>query len=255
MHGIHSSTSESIKKVVDDLFDKTALRFLGHVPKLHHKRHTLIGFEAGASLAYLFLQAMGNKYLNNVEDDVLKGLLAGAYGYISTLREKTSNNIVQQIEGMARQSRLTGEKIDQETLNKIIQDQLDKAKTDMEAIVAAEGTKTRNIGTVMEISRNAALNNDRDPIVGFAVIRDASTCPVCVKLNIMEDGVTPRLFKLSELSAGYYKRGDKVPSLIGNHPHCRCTPFYVPTNWGFDRQGHITFVGSGHNELENQRKD
>jgi hypothetical protein len=70
----------------------------------------------------------------------------------------------------------------------------------------------------------------------------------------MPDKVTPRLFKLSELSAGYYKRGDTVPSILGQHPHCRCTIFYVPKDYGFDKKGHITFIGSGHNELDKQRE-
>jgi hypothetical protein len=255
MHGIHSSTSESIKRVVDDLFDKSALRFLGHIPKLHHKKHTLIGFESLMGLSYLFLQAMNNRYINNVEQDVLKGLLTGAYSYINVLKEKTSNDIVQKIEGIARKTRASGEKIPQEELNGIIQEELNKAKSKLEAVLAAESTKTRNLGSVMEITREAAQKGEKDPVVGFAVIRDSSTCPVCIKLNLMDDGVTPRLYRLSELSAGYYKRGDKTPSLIGNHPHCRCTPFYVPSDWGFDKKGHISFIGIGHSELEKQRKD
>ena len=160
MHGIHSSTSESIKKVVDDLFDKSALRFLGHIPKLQHKKHTLIGFESVVGLSYLFLQAMNNRYLNNIEQDVLKGLLTGAYSYINVLKEKTSNDIVQKIEGIARESRISGEKIPQEELNVVIQEELDKAKSKMETILAAESTKTRNLGSVMKITKQSAQQND-----------------------------------------------------------------------------------------------
>jgi hypothetical protein len=58
---------------------------------------------------------------------------------------------------------------------------------------------------------------------------------------------------MSELSAGYYKRGDKYPSILGNHPNCSCVPFNVPSGWGFDKSGKITFIGINHNEFEKQR--
>ena len=86
MHGLSTQSKEQIDKVVGDLFDKAALRLLGPIPKLHHKKITLLGFLEGATLATLFVQAMNNRYLNNTENDVLKGILGGAFGYIETLR-------------------------------------------------------------------------------------------------------------------------------------------------------------------------
>jgi hypothetical protein len=213
----------------------------------------LIGFEQNVSLANLFIQAMNNRYPNILEQDVLKGLLDGAYSYIDILKNKTSNNITQRIDGLAREARISGDKIPQDEINKILKDELDKARSGLETIIASEGTKTRNLGMAMDITRAAASTGDKDPIVGFAVIRDGSTCPICVKLCVMPDNVTPRLYRMSELNAGYYKRGDTVPSILGQHPHCRCTLFMVPSDWGFDKWGKITYIGIGHDELAKQR--
>ncbi len=232
MHGLHSSSKEQIHKLVENLFDKTALRFLGAHPKLKHKKIPLIGFEATIGLAALFVQAMSNKWLNNIEQDVLKGLVDGALSYIDNLKNKTSNDIIQKVEGMARRSRISGEKIVESELNKAVQEELSKATAHLEAIITSEGTKTRNLGMAMDITRAAAINGEKDPIIGFAVIRDASTCEVCIDLNLMPDGVTPRLYRMSELSAGYYKRGDKVPSLVGNHPHCFTGSQMIATDSG-----------------------
>jgi hypothetical protein len=254
MYGISSSAKEQITKLVDNLFDKTALRFLGNVPKLQQKKHMLIGFETPVNLANLFLETMGNRYLNNTEQDVLKSILSGAYSYIDILKNKTSNNIVQQIEGLAREARLTNEKLSQQALDKVVSDELEKARSGLETIAASESTKARNLGMATDIIKAAASTGDKDPIVGFAVIRDGSTCESCIRVCLMPDRVTPRLFRMSELSAGYFKRGDSIPSILGQHPHCRCTLFMVPSDWGFDAKGHITFVGIGHNELEKQRK-
>jgi hypothetical protein len=254
MQGLHSNAKEQINKVVADLFDKAALRLIGSIPKLQQKKHVLIGFEQGSGLANLFLQAMNNRWLNHIEQDVLKGILEGAYAYLDVLKNKTSNNIVQRIEGLAREARIDKDRIPQEEINKILEDELGKARSGLETIAASESTKARNLGSVMEISRNASLEGEKDPVVYFSVIRDNSTCKYCVELFLMPDKVTPRLWRLSELSAGYFKRGDTVPSILGLHPFCRCLPSQLPSDWGFDGSGKITFVAIGHDALAEQRK-
>lgn len=253
MYGISSHSKEQIDKVVSDLFDKAALRFLGNIPKFQNKKVMLIGFEQSSSIANLFIQAMNNRWLNNIENDVLKGVLTGAANYIDILKNKTSNNIIQKLEGLAREARVSNEKIAESELNKIIEEELTKAKSDLETIALSESTKARNLGMVMDISRAAAVEGDTDPVIAFAGINDGATCKECIRLFLMPDGITPRLWKMSECSAGYFKRGDAFPSILGLHPRCRHTPFMVPSDWGFDKSGHLTFKNIGYDALEKQR--
>lgn len=253
MQGLHSNTKEQISRVVFDLFDKASLRLVGSIPKLQSKKTVLLGFEQSLGLGNLFVQAMGNKWLNHIEQDVLKGILEGTYAYLEILKNKTSNNIVQRIEGLAREARVSNNKIPQEEINKILEDELGKAKSALETIAASESTKARNLGSVMEITHSASLQGDKDPIVYFSVIRDQSTCEYCVGMFLMPDKVTPRLWRLSECSAGYFKRGDSTPSILGLHPRCRCLPQNLPSDWGFDKSGRITFVGIGYDALTEQR--
>jgi hypothetical protein len=254
MYGISSQSKEQIDKVVGDLFDKAALRFLGNLPKLQHKKTMLIGFEQSINLANLFVQSMDNKWLNNIENDVLKGILSGAASYIEILKNKTSNNIIQRIEGLAREARVGNEKIPETEINKVIEDELGKARSGLETIAASESTKARNLGMTLDITRAAAVDGDKDPVIGFAGIYDDRTCKECKRLFLMPDEVTPRLWYISECSAGYFKRGDAVPSILGLHPFCRHTPFMIPSDWGFNESGYLTFIGIGHNALEEQRK-
>lgn len=253
MQGLHSNTKDQISRVVSDLFDKAALRLVGSLPKLQSKKTVLLGFEQNFGLANLFVQAMGNKWLNHIEQDVLKGILEGTHAYLEILKNKTSNNIVQRIEGLAREARVSNDRIPQEEISKILEDELGKAKSALETIAASESTKARNLGSVMEITHSASLQGDKDPIVYFSVIRDQSTCEYCVSMFLMPDKVTPRLWRLSECSAGYFKRGDSAPSILGLHPRCRCLPQNLPSDWGFNSKGHITFVGIGHDALSEQR--
>jgi len=253
MHGITSHSKDQIKRVVEDLFDKTALRLLGPIPKLHHKKITLLGFAEGITLATLFVQAMNNRWLNNTEQDVITGILGGAFGYIEALKSKTSNAISERIDGLAREARIAKETIPESKLNEVIQEELGKAKSGMERIAASEATKTRNLGSLMDITRKAAETGETDPTVCFLVVKDNVTCKECIKIHLMPDGVTPRLFKLSELKGGYHVRGEDFPSVLLLHPHCRCTMIMVPQGYGFDKSGYLTFIGIGHDELEKQR--
>jgi len=255
MYSISSYSKEQIKKKVDDLFDKTAFRLLGPIPKLRNKIIPFLGLAAGTTLVSLFLESLDNRYPTSLEQEVLKGILDGAFSYINVLKEKTSNDIVQQLEGMAREARFTGSRISEDQIIKIIKKGLDKAKTGLEAITAAESTKARNIGSIMDITKRAAIIGDKDPTVMFIGPNDGKTCEECKRMFFLKDGVTPRLWKVSELNGGYYKRGDSVASVLGCHPFCRHLPINVPHGYGFDKEGKITFVGLEHQELEKQRKD
>jgi hypothetical protein len=253
MHGISTSSKQQIDKVVSDLFDKTALRLLGPIPKLHHKKITLLGFAEGITLAALFIQALNNRWLNNTEQDVITGILGGAFGYIEALKSKTTSAISERIDGLAREARIAKTPIPESKLNEVIQEELGKARSGMERIAASEATKTRNLGALMDITKKAGEMGEKDPVVAFLTIMDNVTCQECIKMHLMPDRVTPKLWKLSELSGGFYRRGDSVPSIVGLHPHDRCTMIMVPPGYGFNKSGHLTFIGLNHNELEKQR--
>src|SRR5208337_1837035 len=122
-------------------------------------------------------------------------------------------------------------------------------RSGMERNAASEATKARNLGSLMDITKQAAEIGDKDPTVYFVVIRDNVTCQECIRVHLMPNG-NPRLWKLSELSGGYHKRGEDFPSVLLLHPHCRCTMVMAPQGYGFDKKGHLTFIGLDHNELE-----
>ena len=253
MHGISSQGKEAIGEIVEGLFDKIALAFVGNIPKL--KRKSLaISSERNLGLAHLFIQAMGNKQPNSMEQDVLKSLLNSAYSYIEGLKNRTSANITERIDGLVREAQLRDEKVTQEQIQAVIDEEMGKSKSQMQAIAESESTKLRNLGTMMDISRAAASIGDDDPTVLFVVFKDDATCKECIKLHLMEDEVTPRLWKFSELKQGYHKRGEDRPSAFGLHPHCRCTLTYLPSGFGFDKSGRVRYQSEGHDAYSEQRK-
>lgn len=84
-----------------------------------------------------------------------------------------------------------------------------------------------------------------DPMVYKLPRPDA--CEECKKAYLEKDGVTPRLFKLSELLANGSnvgrKHGDRKPVHGSHHPWCACELQELEPGFGFDENGEVTYVG------------
>lgn len=251
MFGISSSGKEAIGQVVEEVFDRIALQFIGDIPKLKHKKLLIFNTRPQYGLANLFLEAMSNQSPNVIERDALKGLLDSAYGYIESLKQKTKSNITERVDGIVKEAIARGGKASEDEIQLVIDDEMRKAKASMKAIAEAESTKLRNVGSLMDITRVATTNGDNDPSVFFVVVKDGATCNECKRLHLNEDG-TPKVWKFSELKQGYHKRNENYPSAFGLHPHCRCTLTYLSSGFGFNK-GRVAFIRKGHDEHARQR--
>lgn len=252
MIGISSTGKESIGRIVEDIFNRIALQFIGDIPSLKDAKRLIISSERNFGLPHLFVQAMANKPLNSIEKDVLKSLLESSNGYIESLKNKTKSNVAESLDGLARSAKLQNRKVSREEMQSVLDEELKRAGSHLQAIVESESTKLRNLGTMMDITRVASSIGDDDPTVFFIMVRDASTCKECVRLHTV-DGVTPRLWKFSELKQGYHKRGEENPSSFGLHPHCRCTMAYLSKGFGFDKGGKLSYIRENFDAYSNQR--
>lgn len=254
MIGLSSKIKDALNLTVENIFDNIALSFIGDIPKLRDKKRLVISSQPNFGLAHLFVQAMGNRDPNPIEKDVLKSLLESSHGYIESLKNKTKSNITERIDGLAREAAIRGEQMKEEDVKVVIAEEFGKAKSHMQAIAESEATKMRNLGTMMDISRVASSIGDDDPTVFFVVIKDGSTCKECIRLHLMPDHSTPRLWKFSRLKQGYHKRGEDMASAFGLHPHCRCTLTYLSRGFGFNENGYVTYVGENHDAYSRQKK-
>jgi hypothetical protein len=254
MIGLSSKIKSALNLTIEDIFDNIALSFIGNIPKLREKKRLVISSQPNLGLAHLFIQAMGNRTPNPIEQDVLQSLLESSYGYIDALKNKTKSNITERIDGLSREAGLRGVGMRPEDVRAAISEELFKAKSHMQAIAESESTKIRNLGTMMDISRVASGIGDSDPTVFFVVIKDQTTCKECIRLHLMPDHSTPRLWKFSELKQGYHKRGEDMASAFGLHPHCRCTLTYLSKGFGFNENGYVTYVGENHDAYSRQKK-
>lgn len=253
---VSESGKRKIEATIDKVFENTASDLLGYIPGDQKKTIVFTSKRPTFTLADLFVKAMRDKMPNPNERDVLKGLIRIAYGFISGLKERTKSNVIARIDDHIQDAHKKGQKADPEKITEAINIEMSKARSHMKTIAEAEGTKSRNTGAAMDISRiGASLGND-DPFVYFQMVHDASTCKYCIANHLMPDKVTPKVVRLSEISAGYLSTQDRKDgklSLAGQHPHCRCTLVILAPGWGF-KSGKLNFMGLGHSEFHKQQE-
>lgn len=251
MYGISSSGKEAIEAAVSKMFDSLAYMLLGNIPKLRNKS-PFFSSSPKFSLAHIFMQAMGNKEPNHFERDVLRGILNSSHGYIEGLKNRTSSNVTEAVDALVKEAKIKGDYVSSAQVSEIISKQMGKAKSDLKLIAEAETTKTRNMGHTMDIISNAKQQGIEDPTCFFIVVRDGSLCNECKRLHMLDDDITPRAWKMSELSMSWHKRGDPNPSACGEHPFCKCSLSQLPTGWGF-KNGFVSFISLNHDEYAKQR--
>lgn len=252
MFGLSSSGKESIGAAIDKMFDALAVKLLGHIPKLRGKNLFFFGERPGLNLAHIFIQAMNDRSPNHLERDALKSMLESAHGYVESLKSKTRSNVTESIDALVKEAKFRGDTLTTEQIGGVFTEEMEKARSHFITIAESETTKTRNVAHTLDITRVAEDLGDPDPLVYFVIVRDGQTCNECLRLHMMPDGTTPRVWKLSEVSAGYHKRGEDRPSMCGEHPHCRCSIAYLGRDYGF-KNGYIGYIGKGYNAYEDQK--
>ena len=249
--GLPSSAKKLINSTVENLFDRIALSLLGDIPELRNKKIAYFSTKPHFGLANLFIQAL-SKNPNQIEEDVLKGLLTTAHSHIEALKNKTKASIETEVDSYLKDQNLRGESSSELEVQKRVIDGLIKAGNHIKTIADTEANKAKNMGQAMQITRVAASMDVKDPSVMFICIHDSKLCAECARLHLMPDGRTPRVWKLSELGAGYHKKGDDNAKLGGLHPNERCVLTFLAPGYGF-KDGRVSFVASGHDEYLKQR--
>ncbi|HLD91659.1 MAG TPA: hypothetical protein VI911_11730 [Patescibacteria group bacterium] len=253
MKGLTLKSIEALEKLVDERFDPITLEFLGLIPKISREKKIIFSTSKN-SLTSLFLQSLGTKDPNKSEEDTLKSLLRIANGYIESLKQKTKAKVTNRIDGYIRDKTTKDKKIDAQTIHGMFNEEIDSAKNHFKLIANCESSKAANMGTALQIAKVGASQGIDDPVVFYIVSNDERTCSECKRVYLLPDGVTPRTWRLSELSHGYHKKGDPTPSISGNHPNERCAMAFLAPNWGFNEGGYVAYKGKGWDELKNQRE-
>jgi hypothetical protein len=74
----------------------------------------------------------------------------------------------------------------------------------------------------------------------------------CMSIHMMSDGITPRVWKMSELQYSYHKKGENKPCVAGLHNNCRCSMVLLNRGFGF-KNGKVSFISEGYDAYEDQK--
>ncbi len=243
-----------IHAAVETLFRRTKERLLGrrYEPKKITVEYKAPQFRHDLSLPGIFDAASAAEGMKPNEA-FKESLVRVAESYLDAHEQMTKARIVAEVQNFLTEAEAKGVDTDVPTvLGGKLYDVMTKVTTDVKRIVETESTRARNMGTMDAIIKVAALSGTSDPAVFFVVVRDSLRCDECTRLHLLEDQVTPRVYRLSEVSHSYHKRGDPMPSAGGLHPHCRCTMVYLSKGYGFEA-GRVKFISLDHDEFARQR--
>lgn len=243
-----------VEAAVNQIFDNLKLRLLG--PRMVPKK-LFISFVREKSLPGLYEQA--NIEGNGIPDkEHLEQLLEIASNYLEAVRHRAKAQTVMAVQNfmqdVSKYKRRGERPPDLHTvLGGELSDLYAKLKADVHRIVDTEAQHVRGVGVVDGIVRANASAGVEDPVVFFVVVRDQHLCEECKRLHLLPDLKTPRVWKLSEVSHDYHKRGEETPKIGGLHPHCRCSMTTLMPGFGFDKGGMVTWKGQKHDEYARQR--
>lgn len=238
-----------IRRAVDGVFDRVKARVLG--PQSVPKR-IYVGREVAHSVPGVYAAASREEGV--VPDErVLAQLLEIAGGYLDAQRERTKARVVRAVQSFVHEAHRAAEPVDaRAVLGGQLSEVWSDAVNSVRRIVDSETQHAKSVGFLEGISRVNAAAGIEDPVVYFVVVKDGELCKECRRLHLMPDGVTPRLWRLSEVGHVYHKRGDAGPKVSGLHPSCRCAIVTLMPGYGFVR-GAVSYVSPGYDELAAQR--
>jgi hypothetical protein len=236
------------KRIIDILSSRIEQLFEGVKTRLTGRgKRLVITHDPNLSIPKIYEQAIREEGgLPNLE--TLSKLTQTANNYVDALKFKTINQAVKNLEQHLHETK----KVSPQSINNSLKETFDSIAPQVERIVNTETQAAKSFGLLEGIVRMNASIGIEDPVVFWVSVNDEHRCDTCTRLHTI-DGTIPRLWYLSEVARGYIKKNSEVPSLLSPHPNCRCHMTTMAPSFGFDSKGLVTYIKSGHSEIEKQR--
>lgn len=207
-----------LERRVDELFNRLLTRLLGGS---FSGKHLYITTDPFLSIPQLFAQAVTEEG-GNLDHDLLQGIADVTKNLVDSQRATAKAVTVRRVNALladVKAGRLKPEFFRNAVESELV-DTWGRITSSVERVVNTESQHVVTMGLNEGITHINALRGIDDPVVGFLVKNDAALCAECRKVHLMPDGITPRLWYHSEVSADYHQRGEDKPSFHLAHPNC-----------------------------------
>lgn len=247
---------KAIDRAVESLFNRLKARFLGQTKEPKQIRFGVydqpVQVRQDFSVPGIFDEAARSEGIKPNEQ--LKSALSSSIEqYLDAHQELAKAKIKATVQTFLTESEMSKGKPDVEkVLGQQLGEVFTKVNSDVQRVVDTEMNKAKNVSTLDGIIKRGLSLGIEDPTVVFLGPLDSLTCDECIRLYFLEDRITPRVWKTSELKHGYGKRGDPTPSIGGAHNFCRHTIVTMMPGFGF-KGGKIAYIAPDYDVLEDQR--
>lgn len=232
----------AVVKVVRSLFGAARARLYGG----SGPSHLVLAAGGGGDLLRYF-DDTAIEYGGRPHAEARDALTEAGENYMRALEERTVGAALRALHAAVPEDGEASAEQAQRVLGPIFE----AAGRSLEMAARSEVTGFRNVAAVSGIVASSADFGVQDAIVYF-VTAPLAVCEECMRLHRMPDRITPRLWLMSEVGAGYHKRGEDTPKLNGLHPNCRCTLASLLPGYGFSG-GKVVYKGGDYDELALQR--
>ncbi len=150
----------------------------------------------------------------------IKSITSVTDAYIVASREKFKAKTLAEVEAQLKNASAKDTYNLEQELNEALTEIFDRAHGEAKQILDTEIHKAKTIGINDSVVEFAKEQGEDDPSVYALTRMDGKVCKYCKDFYELDDG-TPKVYKLSELSAGYMDKKDPEPVLPGmTHPNC-----------------------------------
>lgn len=236
---------ELVELLFDSVYERLKTRALG--PKFG-SRMVAFQFKPELSLPGLFTAAAASEGARP-DPHLMNSLLQVAERHLNSQKDTLKAQVIRAVDAFLRGD----PKADLVTvLGGELRETFKTAMSNTRRILDTESSNVRNAGALSGVMEVSATMGIEDPVIYFVTVRDNFLCAECARLHLLDDGVTPRVWRTSEIGHGYHRRGQGNPKIGGLHPHCRCSLVTLMPGYGFE-DGRVTYIGRKHDELAAQR--
>lgn len=248
---------KAIDTAITALFNRMKARFLGKKYEPKAIRFSVTGFDKPVqyrpdlSMPDMFEEAAraeGFKPNKKLQEAVMGGIEQ----YLDAHQELAKAKVRSVVQTVLSEAEAAKEEINiDKVLKKELQTVMKKVTSDVENVIDSELGRAKNLSTLDAIGKVNTMVGIEDPTVVFIGPNDQYTCKDCKRLYFMPDGVTPRTWKMSELSHGFGKHNCPVPPTGILHSFCRHAVSTMMPGYGFVN-GQIQYIDPGFDVYKEQ---
>lgn len=245
------------KKEIKDLLNSKFAKFLGPtkapVIESYLKTHEQVAIEVAPIAvregAIKFLERMHSRYVDKLADQMGADINSAIEGNLMP--------IIDRREGQAIYEALQDPKLHSKNLRAILTDKVENWQFRYKTIVKTELNRAANWGSLDAIMHNSPeLEPHQIYVFKQGNKPGHGACKHCEKFWYMADGITPKIYLLSELIGNGSNIGKKaaqwLPTVDSTHPNETHVLSEMKIGFGFIN-GEIEYIKLGHNEYEKQK--